>query len=571
MQVPFSSGRSIKTPQIERAHVKLLQAHIVDIAEQVPRSVSGEALKDKSPAQVCLHLLTVVFDEPLFMIGDRNNGPYPVNHPNITVGEAIHGLRFRGSSPLCRNEAWWFVDAEKRPHKLADKKNTTDFTEPGAYHTFEKEIHRFLPYITRQDWDESPNYFGNNVLHLYHVSGTTLSNCCSALPIECSLEFSSQLADSQVMTPIDTSKHMGEEVLYNGLQTFRGIPIEGSLDLSAVYKDGQSQSRENLVVYNVTIPNHSSLENVSKNARGKNSTSVFLDAPHHCALLEYSDSHDNKTSEKNQDGSFEQRATSLVDLGTKNRVAIMAQVFKGLVTDVVDGVVGGAATPMLEQTEERAGEADTDDMTGKLEASIDSSAPASISQMLEASLTYNLTALLTDSVTAAVSPRISSNLLDSLGSVIATVAVNQVPPGASQQITRLLLPTLSRRMEQALPDLLRRTLGPRLIDTLTRSVTHALVPSLSRSLTHSANQRFWCDACFRYRRYCNYCHESSQSTYYNSYYSSYYADFFSDYYGTYYSDSFREIEKLQHMRTKDSKNPRCGGGSGDTKCRTLKK
>ena len=44
----------------------------------------------------------------------------------------------------------------------------------------------------------------------------------------------------------------------------------------------------------------------------------------------------------------------------------MTQVFKGLVTDVIDGTVAGAAGPTLEQTEERAGTSDTDDMRGEV-------------------------------------------------------------------------------------------------------------------------------------------------------------------------------------------------------------
>ena len=250
---------------------------------------------------------------------------------------------------------------------------------------------------------------------------------------------------------------------------------------------------------------------------------------HFCALVE-------RPSGGNQSDSS--TATSLVDLGTRSRVAIMAQVFKGLVTDVVDGVVGGAATPMLEQTEERAGEADTDDMTGKLETSIDASAPVSISQMLEASLTYNLTGLLTDSVTAALSPRISSNLLDTVGSVVARVVVDEAAAGIDR-ITKLLVPTLTQRMGQALPNPSYSSSRAK-ADRYAHQKRHTRSGTGAVTVTHShRTSEILVRSLLSRKRYCNYCHESPRKRIHNSYYSSYYSDFFSDYYGTYYSDAFR--------------------------------
>ena len=258
--------------------------------------------------------------------------------------------------------------------------------------------------------------------------------------------------------------------------------------------------------------------------------------------------------------------SSLALLETKDRMAIMTGVFKGLVTDVVDGTVAGAAGPILEQTEERTGEADSDDMRGKVETSLDGTAPIKISELLEASLTYNLTGILTDAVTASLAPRLSSAVLENVGSVVARAVVDHVPNIVSDDIASLLLATIGERLDTALPHLLQRSLTPNLINILTRSVTHALVPTLSKSLTHNSRQRYWCWACFHHKLYCNYCHDSATSSYYTNYYDAYYSDFFSDYYGTYYSDATRNLDSLQHPRGKDAHNPRCGSGSGDTEC-----
>jgi hypothetical protein len=461
---------------------------------------------------------------------------------------------------MCREATWRFVDAAHlRLHHVGPR-----IDQDHDDHSPAVDMNSALHYIAVDNWEDNFRFFGSNSLRLLHAFHPTSSGGCRAESMRCTLNLSPPPASSRFNG--DNDNHDGGGFR---LQTFHGVPVQTSLDLGLVYEQELLQKPEEVITFDVILQKNVSNTNdnhINNNQSRNNDDHLPLHASHHCALVERDDTFESGT---NQSATT---TTSLVDLGTQSRVAIMAQVFKGLVTDVVDGVVGGAANPMLEQTEERVGEADTDDMTGKLETSIDAAAPVSISQMLEASLTYNLTALLTDSVTAAVSPRISSNLLDMVGSVVARVVVDQVPSRASQLISKLLIPTLAQRMEQALPDLLTRVLGPRLTDTLTRSVTHALVPALSRSLTHTAHQQYWCDACYRFKRYCNYCHESPQSTYYNSYYSSYYADFFSDYYGTYYSDAYREIDKLQHPVGKDAKNPRCasGGGKG-SKCRELKK
>ena len=539
---------------IIHAHAKLFQARVIYVREGGGSGGARDGPRDVTQTSgypACVHLLTIVFDEPLFIAardggGLRAGRMLPINHPNATrsLMGALAGFSLSGRSspsPRCAEGTWRFVDVgNQRLHSIGGT-NHDRTNASGSY------MDNILDYIRVDDWDNSLRYLGNNAIRLLHMSLPSSSAGCGAEPLQCNFHVSpppSQMSDST-----DNTSH-GRY----GLQTFHGVPVQASLDLGLVYGQELRQKPEEIIIYKVSLKNDSE----TKSSQNYTDGDASGHSEHFCALVE-------RPSGGNQSDSS--TATSLVDLGTRSRVAIMAQVFKGLVTDVVDGVVGGAATPMLEQTEERAGEADTDDMTGKLETSIDASAPVSISQMLEASLTYNLTGLLTDSVTAALSPRISSNLLDTVGSVVARVVVDEVPPRASHRITKLLVPTLTQRMGQALPNLLTRVLGPRLTDTLTRSVTHALVPALSRSLTHTAHQRYWCEACYRYKRYCNYCHESPQSAYYNSYYSSYYSDFFSDYYGTYYSDAFREVDKLQHPVGKDSKNPRCGGGAGRPICR----
>jgi len=73
----------------------------------------------------------------------------------------------------------------------------------------------------------------------------------------------------------------------------------------------------------------------------------------------------SRSSDTTNDEYKQMNTTTLSLLETKDRMSIMTQVFKGLVTDVIDGTVAGAAGPALEQTEERAGTSDTDDMRGE--------------------------------------------------------------------------------------------------------------------------------------------------------------------------------------------------------------
>ena len=111
---------------------------------------------------------------------------------------------------------------------------------------------------------------------------------------------------------------------------------------------------------------------------------------------------------------------------------------------------------------------------------------------------------------------------------IEAVVSQRVGKKALDILAGVLPPTIAYRIEKALPDLLYRSLMPRLTHTLTRSVTHALVPVLAESITHTDRQDYFCYACYYHHKYCNLCHYSATSAYYNSYYATYYSDYYSD-------------------------------------------
>ena len=111
---------------------------------------------------------------------------------------------------------------------------------------------------------------------------------------------------------------------------------------------------------------------------------------------------------------------------------------------------------------------------------------------------------------------------------VQAVVSQRVGKKALDILAGVLPPTIAYRIEKALPDLLYRSLMPRLTHTLTRSVTHALVPVLAESITHTDRQDYFCYACYYHHKYCNLCHYSATSAYYNSYYATYYSDYYSD-------------------------------------------
>ena len=133
-----------------------------------------------------------------------------------------------------------------------------------------------------------------------------------------------------------------------------------------------------------------------------------------------------------------------------------------------------------------------------------------------------------------------------------TVVCQKVHKKTFDLLSGIIPPTIAYRIEKALPDLLYRSLMPRLTHTLTRSVTHALVPVLSESITHTDRQDYFCYACYYHHKYCNLCHYSATTSYYNSYYATYYSDYYSDYYANYYASSVDQIEKIQKPNVRGS-------------------
>ena len=472
------------------------------------------------PLSSYIDLLTVAFDQPLFLHSPTHPQPIPINGKIVQHMLDHRAITFQGDPGRCL--AWRNFEHDRFVRSKMNK-NTED-----------NDIDLLLHQMSNSPMEHQPN-----VLRFIQRS-------------------------PRLATPIQTiacTIHINDTLL----GTYRGGKTEAVLIHHQPFH--VQDHIENVYSYKTDAFRTQSMEHTNNSAATlseANDDSFTLWGGQCTPLLKTNKN--NNMGEDHQPEHNHLNLSSLSLLETKDRMAIMTQVFKGLVSDVVDGVVAGAAGPMLEQTEERAGEADSDDMRGKLETSLDGSAPIKISKLLEASLTYNLTGLLTDSVTASLSPRVASTVLDNVGSAIARAVADHVPHLVSAPISSLLIATVAERLDASLPDLLRRSLTPNLINILTRSVTHALVPSLSKSLTHNSRQRYWCWACFQHKMFCNYCHDSSTSSYYQNYYDAYYSDFFSDYYGTYYADATQQLDELQHPRGKLGTNPRCGGGSGETKC-----
>jgi hypothetical protein len=535
-------------------HYILLLEFLCFITATPPRvvSVKSKTLRLKKIASCpstttstsCIDLLTVSFDQPLYIHGTpqpavSEQSPTPISDSAVQRMLDRNTISFHGNPAYC--VSWRTYEEDRRSRRSSSSKVVTDATTEDIDHVLHQQSndhgarqHNVMRFIQRTPCAEEavvPRVkchvrINDTSLRTYHGTRTSFIDFDQSFQMR-------EHVENVFSFNIDSAHVHGSHSSHGSYDSHRRTSKDDNGDDGDDGDDGGGDG-DNPNEINITWGGSCKVPLASASKRRV-------------------DQHLN--------------LTSLALLETKDRMAIMTRVFKGLVSDVIDGTVAGAAGPMLEQTEERAGEADTDDMRGKIETSLDGTAPIKISQMLEASLTYNLTGLLTDAVTAALSPRLASTMLDNVGSAVARVVVDELPDLVSTDIAAMLTATIGERLDGSLPDLLRRSLGPRLVDILTRSLTHSLVPSLSKSLTHNSRQRYWCWACFVHKQYCRLCHDSPTSTYYQNYYDAFYSDFFSDYYGTYYSEAARNLDAMQHPRGKDSHNPRCGSGSGQVKCK----
>jgi hypothetical protein len=198
----------------------------------------------------------------------------------------------------------------------------------------------------------------------------------------------------------------------------------------------------------------------------------------------------------------------------------------------------------------------SDEMSHKVVADV----PGDVVKLLTPPLTFNVSNLLTDALTASVSKSLIASITQEFGADLAA--------GISAPLLESLYDTLEPFLQRAIPEkikdvipyLMERSLPISLTKSVTRALTHSLVPTLSHALSASPGQEVWCYYCFYKHLYCNYCHESAQSTYYTQYYANYYSDFYTDYYTPYYAKALTDLDKTQHppMKQEEAKKHNSG-------------
>ena len=449
-----------------------------------------------SSSFICIDVLTLSFDQPLYYLpssssstnpSNRNRTPQPIN--GIAVQSMLNQrtISFHGNPTHCLSWQTYEYDQKIRRQNNNDKNNNANDIDLNSL------IH------------QSSKDQGTRQHNLMRFIQRTPCRSERLVPITCHIS----IKESKLGTYHSILNQIKEKTT----TTTTGTTTTGTTTTGTTTTGTTTGT---LIVTNQSFHMHEKIEDVyafvvdstrtieqpqipnTNNTEGKKMDTSTMWGDGSCILP-------SNTEEEEKEDSFSSphyNYTTLSLLETKDRMAIMTQVFKGMITDIIDGTVGGAAGPALEQTESRAGEADTDDMRGKMETSLDGTAPVKIAQMLEASLTYNLTGLLTDAVTAALSPRLSSTLLDNVGSVVARVVVDETPNLVSDDIAKMLIVTLGERLDGALPELLKRSLGPRLVNILTRSLvsffficfsktTALIMHNIDESQNRGSCQCFW--------------------------------------------------------------------------------
>ena len=395
----------------------------------------------------CVDIVTLYFDQPLYIhspfMNSSDKSLNPVFLSGIDVQQMIDnkGIIFHGNSARCLS--WRSFD-----YDLQDQKNH-DYTEDSDIDALLHQIYN--------------NHAQPNTLRFIQRSPCLdIQSNRKSGKIQCAISIINNTMIGSY-NKIDNDNIVDDDASYLVLtrQTFNILEnIENIYSYKIDLDTAEEAISMNISSLNTSVGN----AEYNQNQANRISDTIFWKGS--CKDDEHTFSAENiKINDI-------RNLTKLSLLETTDRSTIMTRMFKGLVTDVVDGAVGGSMENFLEGTEERGGDALSDDLQTKTETSVDGEAPIKISELLEASLTYNLTGLLTDSVTAALSPRLSSAVFDNVGSVIARAVGDRIPNLVSNNIASLLLATIGERLDSSLPQLLHRSLTPNLINILTRSVTH---------------------------------------------------------------------------------------------------
>ena len=292
---------------------------------------------------VLIDLLTLSWDQPLYIhhTTTSSHPPSPINGFAVQHMLDQKTITFHGDPTRCLSFRTFAYDRQRRRETMHN----------GIVEEEDDDIFRLVQQSTSMYDDDDDNDNQGNLMRFIQRSpcGDTTSNDGAA---QCYV----QLNDTSIGN-YHRSKIFVDDSDVAKIQFFVRSNIEQVYSFNIRIEDGSSswQQQAEAITEEASRAQQERLNNVQEKNHFWGGTCSMLRVPQSSSR-----STDTTTDEYNQ-----RNTTTLSLLETKDRMSIMTQVFKGLVTDVIDGTVAGAAGPTLEQTEERAGTSDTDDMRGE--------------------------------------------------------------------------------------------------------------------------------------------------------------------------------------------------------------
>lgn len=211
---------------------------------------------------------------------------------------------------------------------------------------------------------------------------------------------------------------------------------------------------------------------------------------------------------------------------------------------MLGGAVKMATSPIMDGITGDVGKNTEVDTRGLMVPNANANVPTQVMELAERPMRVNISNLMVDAVIYKLANVLSDSLTNAMAPPIEEALADLVIPKLHQNLQPVLTEVLDEDLVKNLPPLLERILNVNLPPLLTDTLAHAIVPSLSQATAHTADQDYFCHACYWQQMYCSRCRFSRQEGYYASYYAAYYTDYYSNYYRDYYLESMMLQDEL---------------------------